>query len=43
MTALRNARMLMRYTAWADERLYAALAEVPGALLMSRVPVAQPA
>ena len=33
MTALRNARMLMRYTAWADERLYAALADVPAALL----------
>ena len=33
MSALRNARILMRYTAWADGRLYAALAELPAALL----------
>jgi len=38
MTDIRNIRMLTRYTAWADERLYAALAAVPGELLTAPRP-----
>jgi uncharacterized damage-inducible protein DinB len=30
VTALANLRMLMRYTAWADARLFDALADLPG-------------
>ena len=38
MTAVRNIQMLMRYTAWANARLYAALAEVPVSVLLQARP-----
>ncbi|MBL1377407.1 DinB family protein [Zobellella iuensis] len=38
MTATRNIRMLTRYTAWANSRLYSALSELPVALLLEARP-----
>lgn len=38
MTAIRNLRMLTRYTAWANLRLYGALSELPPPLLLEARP-----
>lgn len=36
MSALRNIRMLMRYTTWANERLFEALAQLPEAETLAK-------
>lgn len=38
MTAIRNARMLMRYSAWANSRLFEALAKLPDGVALANRP-----